>query len=301
MKNTDVKNLTPEEKWEQATIANNYIFYKVMHENPDICKELLEILLEMKIDRIEIYQEKELLAEFGKKGIRMDVYARGMDKSFDLEIQACDTGELPERARYYQGLMDTTQLESGQDFKNLNSSYIIFICIPDIFKKGLGKYTFENLCLENPEIKLNDRAYKYFFIARNYDKLLNEQQKAFMKCMLSNESSSTFTEKIIRMVKNAKLNTQWRNSFMEFERQLAYSFREGKAEGKAEGMELGKAEGKAEGMELGKAEGRDEKAVEASVELLKKGIAPEIIAECEKLPLEKVLELEKEIKKEELC
>ena len=285
MKNTDVKNLTPEEKWEQATIANNYIFYKVMHENPDVCKELLEILLEMKIDRIEIYQEKELLAEFGKKGIRMDVYARGMDKSFDLEIQACDTGELPERARYYQGLMDTTQLESGQDFKNLNSSYIIFICIPDIFKKGLGKYTFENLCLENPEIKLNDRAYKYFFIARNYDKLLNEQQKAFMKCMLSNESSSTFTEKIIRMVKNAKLNTQWRNSFMEFERQLAYSFREGKAEGKAEGMELGKAEG------------RDEKAVEASVELLKKGIAPEIIAQCEKLPLERVLELEKEIKK----
>ena len=293
MKNTDVKNLTPEEKWEQATIANNYIFYKVMHENPDICKELLEILLEMKIDRIEIYQEKELLAEFGKKGIRMDVYARGMDKSFDLEIQACDTGELPERARYYQGLMDTTQLESGQDFKNLNSSYIIFICIPDIFKKGLGKYTFENLCLENPEIKLNDRAYKYFFIARNYDKLLNEQQKAFMKCMLSNESSSTFTEKIIRMVKNAKLNTQWRNSFMEFERQLAYSFREGKAEGKAEGMELGKAEGKAEG--------RDEKAVEASIEFLRKGIAPEIIAECEKLPLEKVLELEKGIKKEELC
>ena len=285
MKNTDVKNLTPEEKWEQATIANNYIFYKVMHENPDICKELLEILLEMKIDRIEIYQEKELLAEFGKKGIRMDVYARGMDKSFDLEIQACDTGELPERARYYQGLMDTTQLESGQDFKNLNSSYIIFICIPDIFKKGLGKYTFENLCLENPEIKLNDRAYKYFFIARNYDKLLNEQQKAFMKCMLSNESSSTFTEKIIRMVKNAKLNTQWRNSFMEFERQLAYSFREGKAEG----------------MELGKAEGRDEKAVEDSVELLKKGVAPEIIAECVKLPLERVLELEKGIKKEELC
>ncbi len=289
MKNTDVKNLTPEEKWEQATIANNYIFYKVMHENPDVCKELLEILLEIKIDRIEMYQEKEVSIDYRKKAIRMDVYARGKDRAFDLEIQACDTGELPERARYYQGVMDVEQLNAGQDFKSLNSSYVIFICIPDIFKGGLGRYTFENLCLENPEIKLNDRAYKYFFIARNYDKLLNEQQKAFMKCMLSNESSSTFTEKIIRMVKNAKLNTQWRNSFMEFERQLAYSFREGKAEGKAEGMELGKAEG------------RDEKAVEASVELLKKGIAPEIIAECEKLPMEKVLELEEEIKKEELC
>ena len=285
MKNTDVKNLTPEEKWEQATIANNYIFYKVMHENPDICKELLEILLEIKIDRIEMYQEKEVSIDYRKKAIRMDVYARGKDRAFDLEIQACDTGELPERARYYQGVMDVEQLNAGQDFKSLNSSYVIFICIPDIFKGGLGRYTFENLCLENPEIKLNDRAYKYFFIARNYDKLLNEQQKAFMKCMLSNESSSTFTEKIIRMVKNAKLNTQWRNSFMEFERQLAYSFREGKAEGKAEGI----------------AEGIDKKAVEASIELLKKGISPEIIAECVKLPLEKVLELEEEIKKEEFC
>ncbi len=276
MKNTDVKNLTPEEKWEQATIANNFIFYKVMHENPDVCKELLEILLEIKIDRIEMYQEKEVSIDYRKKAIRMDVYARGKDRAFDLEIQACDTGELPERARYYQGVMDVEQLNAGQDFKSLNSSYVIFICIPDIFKGGLGRYTFENLCLENPEIKLNDRAYKYFFIARNYDKLLNEQQKAFMKCMLSNESSSTFTEKIIRMVKNAKLNTQWRNSFMEFERQLAYSFREGKAEGKAEG--------------------RDEKAVEDSIEFLRKGISPEIIAECVKLPLEKVLELEEEIK-----
>ena len=27
------KNLTPEEKWERATIANNFIFYKVMHNN----------------------------------------------------------------------------------------------------------------------------------------------------------------------------------------------------------------------------------------------------------------------------
>ena len=39
--------LTPEEKWEQATIANNFIFYKVMRYNPDVCKELLEILLEI--------------------------------------------------------------------------------------------------------------------------------------------------------------------------------------------------------------------------------------------------------------
>ncbi|MBQ1710945.1 MAG: hypothetical protein II032_07490, partial [Treponema sp.] len=66
----------------------------------------------------------------------------------------------------------------------------------------------------------------------------------------------------------AKHNTQWRKQFMEFERQMAYSFREGKAEGKAEAKE------------------------EVVVEMLKKDISPELIAECVKLPLEKVLELQ---------
>lgn len=266
------KNLTPEEKWERATIANNFIFYKVMHNNPEICKELLEILLEMKLDRIEMRQEEEVEIDYGKKGIRMDVYAYGVDKAFNIELQTSDTGELPERARYYQGVLDVDQLNKGVEYSELRTSYVIFICIPDIFKKGLGKYSFENICKENSEVVLNDRAYKYFFIAKNYDKILNEDQKDFLRLVLSNECSSGFSNKISKMVEAAKHNTQWRKQFMEFERQMAYSFREGKAEGLAEG----------------KAEAKEE----VVVEMLKKDISPELIAECVKLPLEKVLELQ---------
>lgn len=258
------KNLTPEEKWERATIANNFIFYKVMHNNPEICKELLEILLEMKLDRIEMRQEEEVEIDYGKKGIRMDVYAYGVDKAFNIELQTSDTGELPERARYYQGVLDVDQLNKGVEYSELRTSYVIFICIPDIFKKGLGKYSFENICKENSEVVLNDRAYKYFFIAKNYDKILNEDQKDFLRLVLSNECSSGFSNKISKMVEAAKHNTQWRKQFMEFERQMAYSFREGKAEAKEEVV----------------------------VEMLKKDISPELIAECVKLPLEKVLELQ---------
>ena len=266
------KNLTPEEKWERATIANNFIFYKVMHNNPEICKELLEILLEMKLDRIEMRQEEEVEIDYGKKGIRMDVYAYGVDKAFNIELQTSDTGELPERARYYQGVLDVDQLNKGVEYSELRTSYVIFICIPDIFKKGLGKYSFENICKENSEVVLNDRAYKYFFIAKNYDKILNEDQKDFLRLVLSNECSSGFSNKISKMVEAAKHNTQWRKQFMEFERQMAYSFREGKAEGLVEG----------------KAEAKEE----VVVEMLKKDISPELIAECVKLPLEKVLELQ---------
>ncbi len=262
---------TLEEKWKNATIANNFIFYKVMRNNPDVCKELLEILLKIKIDHIEMKSEETVEVDYGKKGIRMDVYAVGATKAFDLEMQATDKGDLPERARYYQGILDVQELYSGNDYRTLKDSYVIFICIPDIFGKGLAKYTFENLCIENPKIKLNDRTYKYFYIADNYDKILDEKQKAFLKLVISNadseSQSDSFTEKISKLVKEAKINSQWRKQFMEWEREMAYKFREGKRE----------------------------QAKNDAIELLKENISPEIIAKCIKLPLEEVLELQKKI------
>ncbi|MBO7123636.1 MAG: hypothetical protein J6V90_10195 [Treponema sp.] len=67
-----------------------------------------------------------------------------------------------------------------EKYKDLKTSFVIFICVDDIFGKGLPKYTFENLCQKNPKVKLNDRAYKYFFISKNCDKILDERQKAFL-------------------------------------------------------------------------------------------------------------------------
>ena len=63
----DTTRLTPEEKWEKATIANNFIFYKIMQNNHDVCKELLEILLKIKIDHIEMHNEEIIEIDYGKK------------------------------------------------------------------------------------------------------------------------------------------------------------------------------------------------------------------------------------------
>ena len=42
-------------------------------------------------------------------------------------------------------------------------------------------------------------------------------------------------------------------------------------------------------------QGREEKAIEDAIEFLKEKVAPETIAKCVKLPLEKVLELQREL------
>ena len=117
------------------------------------------------------------------------------------------------------------------------------------------------------------RAYKYFFIAQNYDKILDERQKAFLKLVMSPKATGTdsFTEKVTKLVEEAKLNTQWRKQFMEWEREMARKFLEGKEEG------------------------AQQKAEEDAIALLQEGDSPEKVSRCIKLPLEKVLELQKSI------
>ena len=271
--------ITPEQKWEKATIANNFIFYKVMRHNPDVCKELLEILLEMEIDHIEMRGEETVEIDFGSKGIRLDVYAKNNSQAFNLEMQSTESKDLPERARYYQGSIDVDCLNSGEKYKELKDSYVIFICIQDIFKKGLACYSFENLCREDSSIHLNDRAYKYFFIAKNCDKILNERQKAFLQVVLGQKASDNFTRRIEELTEEAKHNSQWRQQYMEWERQRTYDFENGKEAG----------------IEIGKEAGKEEKAIEAAKNALEMKLSPEQAAKISGLPLEKVLELQEQL------
>ena len=76
---------------------------------------------------------------------------------FDVELQVANTKELPERARYYQGLMDIDTLKSGQKYKDLKTSHVIFICMADIFHNDLPICTFENICIEDGKTKLKSQ------------------------------------------------------------------------------------------------------------------------------------------------
>ena len=262
------KELTLEEKWKQATIANNFIFYKVMHDNPDVCQHLLEILLEIEIEKIVMNTQEVINIDWRSKGIRLDVYAKNSNQVFDIEIQTTDTGELPERARYYQGAMDVDCLKAGQDYKDLKYSYVIFICIPDIFGKGLPMYTFEYLCRQDMSISLGDRTLKCFFISANCDKLLNEEQKAFMRLVSGCGSSNAFTERVAHLTEDAKRNNEYRRQYMEWERQKAYEYKRGK----------------------------EEKAIEDARNLLRLGLGTiEQIAEAVNLPIEQIQKLQEEL------
>lgn len=260
--------LTSEEKWERATLSNNFIFYKVMRGHPDACKRLLEMLLGIKIERMEMSAEETIALDHDSKGIRLDVFVKDTGQMFDVELQVANTLELPERARYYQGVMDVDTLKAGQKYKELRDGHVIFICMDDIFKNGLPVDTFQNICMEDCKTKLGDRAFKHFFIAPICARMIEDKEaKAFFEFLISNQASSGYTDELKGYVADAKQNTENKRQFMEWERQRAYDFDEGKEAGK----------------------------IEDAMNFLKENFAPETIAKCTGLPLEKVLELQQQI------
>ena len=59
-------------------------------------------------------------------------------------MQCQDTKEVPERTRYYHPLIDQDLLEKGEVYDSIKNMVIIFVCLFDLFGRGLWKYTFQN-------------------------------------------------------------------------------------------------------------------------------------------------------------
>ncbi|MBR5867668.1 MAG: PD-(D/E)XK nuclease family transposase, partial [Spirochaetaceae bacterium] len=120
-------------KFDDLTFTDHYMFEKVL-QNKDICKELLERLLKIKIERLEYPEiEKTISPYYDSKGIRLDVYVKDCDKVFDIELQN-SPDLLGLRTRYYQSMLDADNLIKGEHFSELPQSFIIFICTQDPFK-----------------------------------------------------------------------------------------------------------------------------------------------------------------------
>ncbi len=109
-----------------------------------------------------------------------------------------------------------------------------------------------------------------------------------MKLVTSNESTSAFADKVSKLVEDAKHNTQWRKQFMDFKHYMSQSFNQGK--------EVGLQEGIQQGLQQGVQQGAQQKVLEnARSFLAMKVLSPEQIAQGTGLPLEQILELQKQI------
>ena len=224
-----------ENAYEKLTIANDFIFSKVMR-NPKLCKAFLEYILEERIAYIEYpdYQ-KTIDLTVDAKSVRLDVYVEdAVHTVYNVEMQTTREKYLPKRSRYYQGMIDLNLIEKGEHYKKLKRSYVIFVCTFDPFHMGRHLYTFENRCVEDTSLSLGDATQKIFLNTKGIFDDVRPELKRLLNFIDGKQPEDAFTQKLSEAVESAKRNEKWRLDYMNL--QMAYD------EKYQEGLEAGMTE-----------------------------------------------------------
>ena len=230
--------------WSTVGISNHFMFRMVM-EKPELCKEFLERVLDIKIKTIEDPEsEKSLEAKLSSKGVRLDMYVEDENGvAYDLEMQASDADgdSLGKRMRYYQSMMDSEALNKGDLYSKLRKSYVIFVCTYDPFDAGLRRYSFANTCKETDRIKLNDESYKIIINTQGKKDNLSNELCCLVDYINDGVPKDEYTQKLHDEVDLQRNDKQRRVLYMTFEQTLM--------EAEDKGLQRGLAEGRVEGIQ----------------------------------------------------
>lgn len=207
-------------------------FFKVM-QDPELCRKLLEVILNVEIERIECPEGQKTIDEkYDAKGIRLDVYVKdGKGTIYSVEMQATNLGNLPKRSRYYQDLIDLNLIVKGEKYEKLNKSFVIFICMSDIFGKGRHIYTFENRCIQDTDIILGDETTKIFLNPCSDMDDVSPKLVNFLKFLTDGKPVDEFTERLVEAVETARNNKMLEVEYMSFYAKQQDAYNEGIEEG----------------------------------------------------------------------
>ena len=202
---------------EELEIWDDFMFGAVM-SNKELCKHLLEIILQKKIKDIRYTElQKTIDLQYDAKSIRLDVYVEDdLDSVYNIEIQTTDEKNLPKRSRFYQGMIDLNILNKGESYNKLKKSYVIFICNYDPFRKGRCFYRFENVCVDDPSLKLEDDSVKIMINPYGNDtKQFGKGFAALMNFLKNGQISDTYTETLKHEITEVKVSEEWRRRYMK--------------------------------------------------------------------------------------
>ena len=221
-------------EYEELCFTDDFMFCKVLSNNSELCQELLELVLGIKISRIELVEgQKSIEHTYDGRGIRLDVYVEDEENIvYDIEMQTVVRKNLPKRSRYYQGMIDLNLIKRGADFGELKMSYIIFICSNDPFGYGLPVYTFTNRCSQNPDIKLEDGSVKVIVNVAGSRDGISDEMASFLDYLQGKAVKSDFTRRLQDDVKHAIAHEEWRLEYMTLDMIRREEREEGREEGR---------------------------------------------------------------------
>ncbi len=207
---------------------------------------------------------------FGRS-VKLDIVAEDIFKTeYNIEIQRAGKGAGARRVRYHQAMLDSHTLKKKDDFKELPNLYIIFILEHDLFKKGYPIY-YVNKTMNVTDDKGHclpfDDGCNIMYI--NGDYRGNDALGKLMHDFSTPNADEMYYNTLAQKVKYHKQNSKGVQNMCK----VVEEYGDERA-----------------------AQAAYQKSIEAAINLLNmKVLTPEQIAQAQDLPLEKVLELQKEV------
>ena len=190
----------------EATFSNNYIFQKVLKKIP-ICEKFLKILLHKDIKLGKVKYEQAFFTNEKTKGIRLDVVAHSKTDGtiYDIEMQKYTSKELLLRAIYYTEVLNSQNLEKGEDYTKIPESYVIFICLHDPFDHGDSVYKVISVLDNYRDDVLETKRNIIYYNCSAFDKIKNDtEQKALLEYISNDQPTSDFTKRLQKEVESVK-------------------------------------------------------------------------------------------------
>ena len=132
-------------------------------DNIALAELVLRIILnkrDLSVTKIETQADMKRVT--GARSICLDVAATDSEGvKYDIEVQRASDGARPKRARYHSSVMDIENLDAGQEFEALPTTYIIFITEKDVFEKGEPYYIIESVNITTGEAFPDSRHIVY--------------------------------------------------------------------------------------------------------------------------------------------
>ena len=203
--------------------------------NIEIIKKFLQDILNLTVNEIVFKQKEKVIDDIGDaRGVRLDVYAIDDNNNiYDIEIQLRnDKDDLPERFRYYQGMIDKEVLIKGDNFKALKTTYIIFICMFNPFKDldaddVIYHIKSQFITSKNKIYDFDDRSYKIIINTTGNLNLQNDNIKSFVQ-LLKDGYKSEMKSNLSSMIENemTKLinDRKWSDNYMTVMEEYAQEY-----------------------------------------------------------------------------
>ncbi|MCM1201255.1 MAG: PD-(D/E)XK nuclease family transposase [Bacteroides fragilis] len=137
-------NRTVEQIIDDMDLFDDDLMSMVFDGNIPAAELLLKIILKRDdITVINVVGQREFQNPVvGGRNIRLDILAKdSTGKNYNVEVQKKPEGAHIRRARFNSSMMDSRMLKEGQEFSELQDSYMVFITQADIFGYGIPIYT----------------------------------------------------------------------------------------------------------------------------------------------------------------